>query len=149
MPGYTGGTTKDPSYEQVSGGNTGYVESIKIEYDPSVISFDDLLLVFFHTHDPTTRNRQGDDVGVQYQSSIFYLDNEQKKIAEDLIKELNVSKAYDKPVITDIRPFDVFYPAEDYHKDYYKNHPDQAYCQIVIAPKLEHLEKRFSALMVK
>jgi len=149
MPGYTGGTTKDPSYEQVSGGNTGYVESIKIEYDPSVISFDDLLLVFFHTHDPTTRNRQGDDVGVQYQSSIFYLDNEQKKIAEDLIKELNASKAYDKPVITDIRPFDVFYPAEDYHKDYYKNHPDQAYCQIVIAPKLEQLEKRFSALMIK
>lgn len=149
MPGYTGGKTKNPTYEQVCDGNTGHVEATEIVFDPSVVSYDDLLSVFFNTHDPTTRNRQGNDVGTQYQSSVFYTTDEQKQKVEALIKELNDSKAYDKPVITDVKPLDVFYPAESYHKDYYKNHPDQGYCQIIIAPKLEKLEKRFAALMVK
>ena len=148
-PGYTGGTTKNPTYETVCGGNTGHVEATKIDFDPSVISYDDLLSVFFNTHNPTIRNKEGNDVGTEYQSTVFYVDDEQKQKVEALIKELNDTKAYEKPVITDVKPLDVFYPAEDYHKDYYKNHPDQAYCQIIIAPKLEKLEKRFAALMVK
>lgn len=147
LPGYTGGTTKDPSYEQVSGGNTGHVESIKIEFDPAVISFDDLLAVFFNTHDPTTLNQQGNDVGRQYASAIFYSSEEQKAKAMALIAELNAEKAYDKPVVTAVRPLGEFYPAEDYHRDYYAAHKDAPYCQIVIAPKLEKLEKKFRSLV--
>lgn len=147
MSGYSGGETKDPTYEEVSSGNTGYAESIKIEYDPNVISYDDLLAVFFNTHDPTTLNRQGNDVGTQYRSAIFYADDEQRTKAEALIRELNDGHAYDKPVVTEVAPLGEFYPAEDYHRDYYRNHADQPYCQLVIAPKLEKMQKRFAELL--
>lgn len=146
-PGYTGGKTENPGYEQVAGGNTGHAEAIKIEYDPAVISYDDLLAVFFNTHDPTTLNRQGNDVGTEYRSAIFYADEDQRIKAEALIRELNDSKAYDKPVVTEISPLVKFYPAEEYHRNYYKNNADQPYCQLVIAPKLEKMQKRFKSLL--
>jgi peptide-methionine (S)-S-oxide reductase len=147
VPGYTGGTIKNPTYEQVSGGNTGHVESLKIEYDAAVISYDDLLAVFFNTHDPTTKDRQGADVGTQYGSAIFYANEKQKQKAIELIKELNNTKAYPNPVVTEVRPLSDFYVAEDYHHQYYESHKDAPYCQIVIAPKLEKLEKRFAELL--
>ena len=157
VPGYAGGILPDgtnpikgPSYEQVSNGNTGFAEAIKIEYDSIAISYEDLLSVFFNTHDPTTLNRQGNDVGTQYRSAIFCIDDEQKELAENTIRELNDSKAYDKPVVTEVikleNPGD-FYEAEDYHHEYYKNHSGQPYCQLVIAPKLEKMQKRFAALL--
>jgi peptide-methionine (S)-S-oxide reductase len=142
-----GNDTKGPTYEQVSGGNTGYAEAIKIDYDQSAISYDDLLVVFFNTHDPTTLNRQGNDVGTQYKSSIFYANDEQKEKAETLVKELNDSKAYDKPVVTEVKPLGRFFEAEDYHHQYYKHNSGEPYCQLVIAPKLEKLEKRFAELL--
>ncbi|MDE2037850.1 MAG: peptide-methionine (S)-S-oxide reductase MsrA [Patescibacteria group bacterium] len=147
VPGYTGGATSDPDYEKVAGGATGHAESIKIEFDPSLITYDDLLAVFFNTHDPTTLNRQGSDVGTQYRSAVFYADDEQRTKAEALIRELNGAHAYDKPVVTDIVPLGPFYEAESYHRDYYDSHADQPYCQIVIAPKLEKLQKRFAGLL--
>jgi peptide-methionine (S)-S-oxide reductase len=147
VSGYTGGTIAHPSYEQVSNGTTGHAEAIQITYDPAIISYEDLLAVFFNTHDPTTLNRQGNDVGTQYRSGIFYADEDQKKQALSLIKELNETHAYDKPVVTEVMPLGEFYPAEDYHRDYYALHKDQPYCQLIIAPKLEKLQKRFSALL--
>lgn len=147
MPGYTGGTKPHPTYEEVSAGTTGHVESIRIEFDQRIISYDDLLSVFFNTHDPTTLNRQGNDVGTQYRSAIFYANVEQKEKAEALIKELNVSKAYDKPVVTTVEPLAEFYEAESYHQNYYETHKDAPYCQIIIEPKLEKLQKRFASLL--
>jgi len=138
---------QDPTYEQVSGGNTGHAESLKIKYDPEIISYDDLLAVFFNTHDPTTLNRQGNDVGTQYRSAIFYTNDDQKRKSESLIGELNATKAYDKPIVTEVKPLGEFYEAEDYHKDYYDNHKDAPYCQLMIAPKLEKLQKRFGELL--
>ena len=146
--GYAGGTTKNPTYEQVSSGTTGHAEVIKIDFDPTVISFSDLLTVFFNTHDPTTMNRQGADVGTQYRSVVFYSSPEQREVAESTIAELNTSKAYDAPVVTEVVPLTEFYEAEEYHKDYYKNNSSQAYCQLVIAPKLEKMQKRFAELLV-
>ena len=146
-PGYTGGIIENPTYEQVSNGNTGHAEALEITYDPSTISYDDLLTVFFNTHDPTTLNRQENDVGTQYRSAIFYGSEEEKEKAETLIKELNESKAYDKPVVTQVLPLTKFFEAEDYHHDYYKNNKNQPYCQLVIAPKLEKMQKRFAELL--
>ncbi len=146
-PGYSGGKIDNLTYEQVSSGNSGYAECIKIEFDPSTITFDDLLSVFFNTHDPTTLNRQGNDVGTQYRSAIFYTTSEQKEKAERTIKDLDESKSYDKPVVTEILPLEKFYPAEDYHKNYYEHNSNNPYCQIVIAPKLEKMQKRFEKLL--
>lgn len=145
--GYTGGNTANPTYDEVCTGETGHAEAIKIEYDPSIISFSDLLTVFFNTHDPTTLNRQGNDVGTQYRSAIFYATKEEKEVAEEIIKELIEAKAYPNPIVTEIKPLDVFYEAEDYHKNYYENHQNQAYCNLVIAPKLEKMQKRFAELL--
>lgn len=145
--GYAGGKKAVPTYEEVSEGNTGHAEVIQISYDPSKISIDDLLAVFFNVHDPTQMNRQGDDVGTQYRSVIFYTTPEQKEKAEKLIKELTDTKAYDSPIVTEVKPLDMFYPAETYHKDYYKRNSDAPYCEIVIAPKLEKLQKRFAKLI--
>jgi peptide-methionine (S)-S-oxide reductase len=142
--GYSGGHVQNPTYEQVCSKNTGHAEALRIEYDPSVISFDELLEVFFKTHDPTTLNRQGNDVGPQYRSVIFYHDEEQKQKAEEYKKLLNASGAYDTPIVTAIEPFTVFYPAEDYHTNYYKNHTSQPYCYYIIKPKLEKLKKVFA-----
>lgn len=147
VSGYSGGHTTNPTYESVHDGASGHAEAIKIEYDPAVISYDDLLNVFFNTHDPTTLNRQGNDVGTEYRSIVFYETDEQKEKAGALIKELNETNAYGKPVVTELKPVDVFYPAESDHQEYYRHHTNQPYCQIVIAPKLEKLEKRFAELL--
>jgi len=146
-PGYTGGTTTNPTYGSVCGGRTGHVEAVKIEFDPSIISYADLLNVFFHTHDPTTPNRQGNDIGTEYNSAVFFADRDQEQAARQLIKELSDSHAYDNPIVTQVRPADVFYPAEDYHQRFYETHKDAPYCELVIAPKLEKLQKRFNELL--
>jgi peptide-methionine (S)-S-oxide reductase len=147
VSGYAGGSTKNPTYEQVCSGGTGHAEVIRIEYDPTQISFRDLMTVFFATHDPTTLNRQGNDVGTQYRSAIFYANEEQKREAEAFIKELNNSKAFGKPVVTTLEPLGEFYEAEDYHQKYYANNPYQPYCQFTIPPKLQKLHKQFTDLL--
>lgn len=143
VSGYSGGTAANPSYEQVSTGATGYAEVVQITYDPSKVSFDDLLEVFWKTHDPTTLNRQGNDIGTQYRSVVFYHTEEQKQKAEHYKDALNKSGAWNKPVVTAIQPFTNFYAAENYHQNYYNNNPRQMYCQYVIRPKLEKFEKVF------
>lgn len=147
-PGYSGGEVPNPTYEKVYYGNTGHAEAVKIEYDSEIISTLDLLSVFFNTHDPTSLNQQGADVGVEYRSAIFYTTLEQKSQSEEVIKELNESGSYDRPVVTEVRPFKNFYPAENYHKNYYEMHKDAPYCEIVIAPKLEKLQERFKNLII-
>ena len=141
--GYSGGNVENPSYEQVSTGRTGHAETVQITYDPDVISYKDILKMFFSTHDPTTLNRQGPDVGTQYRSVIFYHNDEQKAIAEQVMKELTEEGIFDAPIVTQLEPYKAFYEAEDYHKDYFKRHPDQAYCRIVIAPKLAKLREHY------
>lgn len=147
MPGYSGGHVVDPTYEQVSSGTTGHAEVIRFEYDPSLISFGDLLNVFFATHDPTTMNRQGNDVGPQYRSVIFYSTEGQRVAAEQKITELNASSGAGEPVVTTVEPLQEFYPAEDYHQKYYEHHKDAAYCQLVINPKLQKVQEKFSDLL--
>ena len=142
-PGYTGGSVLNPTYEQVSTGTTGHAEAAQITFDPSVISFREILEIFFATHDPTTLNRQGPDVGTQYRSAIFYHNEEQKATAEQVIAELDKEEIWDAPIVTQVEPLKAFYRAETYHKDYYKKHPNQPYCQQVIAPKLVKLQQRF------
>ena len=147
ISGYSGGKTPNPSYEQVSTGATGYVEVVQVIYNPSKVTFDDLLEVFWKTHDPTTLNRQGNDVGTQYRSVIFYHTEEQKAKAAHYKEELNKSGAWNKPVVTAIEPSTNFYAAENYHQNYYNNNPRQMYCQYVIRPKLEKFEKVFKEEM--
>jgi peptide-methionine (S)-S-oxide reductase len=147
--GYSGGQVPHPSYEEVCSGSTGHAECLQIVYDPAVISFDELLEVFWESHDPTTLNRQGNDVGTQYRSAIFYHNEEQKEKAEHYKAELIRNKAYDKPIVTEITPFKVFYPAENYHQDYYNLHGTQPYCRLVIRPKLEKFEKVFKDKLKK
>ncbi|MCL5877581.1 MAG: peptide-methionine (S)-S-oxide reductase MsrA [Candidatus Bathyarchaeota archaeon] len=142
-PGYTGGALPNPTYEQVSTGATGHAEAAQIYYDPKVISYREILEIFFTTHDPTSLNRQGADVGTQYRSAIFYHDQQQKEAAEKLIEELGGEGIWDKPIVTTLEPLTVFYKAETYHKDYYKLHPKEPYCQAVIAPKIAKLQARF------
>lgn len=142
--GYSGGSIINPTYGQVSTGQTGHAEVVQLLYDPNVISYNEILKIFFTTHDPTTLNRQGADQGTQYRSVIFYHNEEQKKIAEQIIKELNTEEFFDSPIVTKVEPFEVFYPAEDYHKNYFQKHPEQPYCQIVISPKVTKLRKKFS-----
>jgi peptide-methionine (S)-S-oxide reductase len=147
LPGYSGGTVKNPTYEQVSSGNTGHAECTKVEFDPREVSYRDLLTVFFGSHDPTTLNRQGADIGTQYRSVIFYTTEEQKKTAEDFIKEINNESKEGKPIVTEVLPLDVFYVAENYHKDYYERNKDAPYCELVINPKLEKVVKNFGNLL--
>jgi peptide-methionine (S)-S-oxide reductase len=147
--GYSGGSVKNPSYKEVCNGTTGHAEVAQITYDKSKISFDELLQVFWKTHDPTTMNRQGNDVGTQYRSAIFYHNEEQKAAAEKYKKALNDEKAYPNPVITEIKPFTAFYPAEDYHQNYYNQNGNQGYCQYVIQPKVEKFEKVFKDKLKK
>lgn len=144
-PGYAGGTVANPTYEQVSSGKTGHAEVARIEFDPTRISFDDLLTVFFATHDPTSLNRQGNDVGTQYRSVVLYADEEQKTKTEEYIKKLNAESK--KPIVTEIKPLGEFYEAEDYHRNYFLSHQNEPYCQFVIAPKIEHLRERFKNLV--
>ncbi len=145
-PGYAGGQTPSPTYESVCSGNTGHAEVIRIEFDPSLISYDDLLTVFFASHDPTTLNRQGNDVGTQYRSTIQYTTDEQKQRAEAFIKKLNENPK-EASAVTEVIPLEKFHEAEAYHHHYFQSNPDKAYCQFVINPKLEKVRKRFSELM--
>lgn len=148
MPGYVGGTVPHPTYEQVCTGETGHAEAIRISFDPSEVSFRDLLTVFFATHDPTTRNRQGNDVGTQYRSAIFFTTDAQRADAERFIKELEASDPGGKPVVTEVVPWDgAFYDAEEYHREYYKKNPDAGYCQLIIEPKVEKLQSKFADLL--
>ncbi len=142
-PGYSGGSLPNPTYEQVCSGTTGHAEVMQVTFDPNVISYKEILDVFFAIHDPTTLNRQGNDVGTQYRSVIFYHSEEQKATAEKVIEELTKAKTWDAPIVTQVEPFKAFYQAEDYHKNYFKRHPEQAYCQVVIAPKVAKLRKLF------
>lgn len=145
--GYAGGKMDDPTYEQVSGGNTGHAEVIRVTYEPSIISYDDLLTVFFGSHDPTTPNRQGADVGEQYRSVVFYQTDEEKQVAEQKIKEINESLKDGTRVVTELVPFGNFYKAEDYHQNYYKTNTSAPYCQLVIEPKIAKVRKRFAELL--
>lgn len=149
MSGYSGGTIAHPTYEQVSSGKTGHAEVIKIDFDPEVVSFRDLLTVFFASHDPTTMNRQGADVGTQYRSVIFYESDVQKQVAQDFIRELNASSPAGVPIVTAVEPLTNFYPAEEYHRNYYKNNASQPYCQLVINPKLQKVQEQFADLLKK
>jgi len=147
--GYSGGHVPNPTYEQVSTGTTGHAEVVQIVYDPEKITFDELLEVFWQTHDPTTLNRQGNDVGPQYRSAIFYHNDTQKEKAEKYKAELNKSGAFDNPIVTEIAPFKAFYIAENYHQDYYNNNRAQPYCNFVIRPKLEKFKKVFKDKLIK
>ena len=147
--GFSGGHVKNPTYKEVCTGTTGHAEVCNIYYDPSKISFDELLAAFWTCHDPTQLNRQGNDVGTQYRSVIFYHNDEQKKKAEAYKKKLNEEKAYDNPVVTEVSPFTVFYKAEDYHQDYYNENGSQPYCMFVIKPKLDKFEKVFKGKLKK
>lgn len=142
-PGYSGGSMLNPTYEQVSTGTTGHAEAVQIKFDPNIISFREVLEIFFATHDPTTMNRQGADVGHQYRSAIFYHNERQRAIAEEVVEELTSEKTFDSPIVTEVEPFKAFYKAEDYHKDYFKKHPQQPYCKVVISPKIAKLRKKF------
>ena len=148
IPGYTGGTKPNPSYEEVCTGNTGHAEAVQITFDPLGIQYTQLLDVFFHLHDPTTVNQQGNDVGTQYRSAIFYHSDQQKQEAEEVIKTINRDHMYESPIVTEIVPFNGFYPAEEHHKNYYEKNSFLPYCQYVIDPKISKLMKGY-VLLVK
>jgi peptide-methionine (S)-S-oxide reductase len=145
-PGYSGGNVANPTYEQVCSGRTGHAEAVQISFDPEVLSFEQLLNVFFELHDPTTLNQQGNDIGTQYRSSVFFHDEAQKETAERVIAEVNASGHYRSKVVTEVVPYDVFYPAENYHMDFYERNPDYGYCRVIIDPKITKLYKNFSEL---
>ena len=147
VSGYSNGHVDKPTYEQVSSGRTGHAEVIQITYDPNQISFDDLLKVFWQTHDPTTLNRQGHDVGTQYRSAVFYHNDEQKRIAEAYKKQLDKSGTFKSPIVTEITPIKNYFPAEKYHQNYFNLNPNQQYCQYVIRPKIEKFNKEFKDLL--
>lgn len=142
-PGYSGGHVKNPSYREVCNETTGHAEVVNITFDPSVVSFAEILEVFFLTHDPTSLNRQGNDVGTQYRSAVFYHNEKQKETALQIIASLEKEKAYDKPIVTEVTAFKAFYPAEDYHVNYFARNKNQPYCQFVVAPKVEKFRKAF------
>lgn len=144
VSGYAGGHVENPSYQEVCTGKTGHAEVVQLTYDPDTVSFREILQVFFTIHDPTTRNRQGADVGPQYRSIILYHDEEQKQIAEDVIDEFESEGVWENPIVTEVEPLEEFYRAEDYHQEYYRNNPGQPYCQAVIAPKVSKFRKKFT-----
>lgn len=143
VSGYSGGDVPNPSYEMVCSGSTGHAEVVQITFDPNVISFKEILQVFFTIHDPTTLNRQGPDVGTQYRSAIFYHKLEQKAVAEQVIKEFEAAHIWNAPIVTELKPLERFYPAEAYHQEYFKRNPNQSYCRAVIAPKVAKFRKQF------
>ena len=147
VSGYTNGTVPNPTYKQVCTGLTGHAEAIEVEYDPAVVPFEKLLEVFFATHDPTTLNRQGADAGTQYRSGIYYHDDEQKQVAEKVIKALDDAKVFPAKIVTEVKKAEKFYPAEDYHQDYFANNPNQPYCRAVAAPKVDKVRKVFKDLV--
>ncbi len=147
LPGYAGGKTEKPTYSMVVEGATGHAEVVRIEYNSSEISFRDLLTVFFGSHDPTTVNRQGNDIGTQYRSLILYTNDQQKNEAELFIRELNDSSKEGNPIVTEVKPLEQFYEAEEYHKNYYANNPQNPYCDVIINPKLAKVQKNFADLL--
>jgi len=144
IAGYAGGIKADPTYEQVCGGNTGHAEIVETTFNPSIISYETLLELFFSLHDPTTLNRQGSDVGTQYRSIVLYVDTKQKETAEKVIEKIRKEKLYAHPIVTEVVKLDKFYPAEDYHQKYFEKNPEAAYCQLVIEPKLSKFRKKFA-----
>lgn len=149
VSGYSGGHTENPTYREVCSETTGHAEVIQIKFDPQVISYKEILQVFFSVHDPTTLNRQGNDVGSSYRSAIFYHDEEQKRIAEEVIREVTEEGVYDDPIVTEVKAFDKFYPAEDYHQEYFANNPNQPYCAAVVAPKVAKFRQKFVTRLKK
>jgi peptide-methionine (S)-S-oxide reductase len=149
VPGFSGGTVPNPTYEQVCAGTTGHAEVVQITFDPAVISFKRLLQIFFTVHDPTTPNRQGADVGSQYRSIILYHTEEQKKIALEVMKEVEERRIWSRPIVTQLVPFKEFYEAEDYHRDYFKKNPLQPYCLLMISPKVRKFRKEYAELLKK
>ena len=149
VPGYAGGTTLNPTYEEVSGGRTGHAEVIRIEYDPALVTFRTLLTVFFASHDATTLNRQGNDVGTQYRSVIFYTSPAQKEGANNFIEVLNASTNEGDPVVTEVLHLPQFYPAEEYHRNYFSQNKNNSYCQIIISPKLQKVQEQFAELITR
>ena len=147
VSGYTGGTAKNPTYDQVCTGETGHAEVIRIEFASNVISYDQILDVFFHTHDPTTLNQQGADVGTQYRSAIFFRNEEQKAKAKAMIEKLDASGEFDDPIFTTLEKLEEFYPAEDYHQNYFALNPSQGYCRVVVGPKVAKFQKRYKKLL--
>ncbi|QQS39795.1 MAG: peptide-methionine (S)-S-oxide reductase MsrA [Acidobacteriota bacterium] len=143
VSGYSGGHVEDPSYQEVCTGSTGHAEVIRVRFDPEVITYKEVLQIFFATHDPTTLNRQGNDVGTQYRSVVFYHSDEQKRVAEQVIEEIDREGIYEDPIVTEVAEFSNFYPAEDYHQEYFENNPDQPYCTAVVAPKVAKFRKIF------
>jgi peptide-methionine (S)-S-oxide reductase len=148
-PGYAGGTVPNPTYEQVCSDRTGHAEVVQVTFNPTLISYEEFLKIFFTVHDPTTLNRQGADVGTQYRSVIFYHSDEQKSIAKQVVGELTAAKLWKAPIVTQIEPFKVFYKAEPYHLDYFKNNPRQPYCQMVIAPKVRKFREHYMEKLKK
>ncbi len=144
VSGYAGGRSANPSYEQVCTGQTGHAEVVQIEFDPSNVSLREILEIFFVIHDPTTLNRQGNDVGTQYRSVIYYRSPEQKAVAEEVIGQFETLNVWDAPIVTEVSPMPAFYPAEDYHQNYYVNHPEQGYCRVIIAPKVAKFRQRYA-----
>lgn len=149
VSGYSGGHVENPTYREVCDGTTGHAEVIQIRFDPDVISFKEILQVFFSVHDPTTLNRQGYDTGTQYRSAIFYHSDEQKRVAEETIAEVNAEKIYDAPIVTEVTPFDKFYIAENYHQEYFANNPSAPYCAAVVAPKVAKFRQKFVSKLKK
>lgn len=149
VSGYAGGHVDNPTYKQVCTGTTGHAEVVQVTFDPQVVSFRELLQVFFTIHDPTTLNRQGADVGPQYRSAIFYHDEEQRKTAETVIQEIAAEGIWDKPIVTEVTPLDEFFRAEDYHQEYYRNNPYQGYCRVVIAPKVAKFRNKYTSRLKK
>ncbi len=148
IPGYAGGETVNPTYEQVSTGTTGHAEVVQITFNPTAISYRELLEIFFATHDPTTLNRQGPDVGTQYRSVVFYHNQTQKQALEQYIRELTDTNQFKNPIVTQVKPFKVFYLAEEYHREYFKKHPTQGYCRVNISPKIAKVRKYFQTKLV-
>jgi peptide-methionine (S)-S-oxide reductase len=144
--GYAGGTKDDPTYEEVSSGSTGHAEVVKVNFDPEIIKYEDILRIFFTAHDPTTPNRQGNDVGTQYRSIILYVDDGQRGKADKIMQELTEQNIYASPIVTQIVPLENFYKAEEYHQRYFEKNPDAAYCQLVVAPKVSKFRQKFSNL---
>jgi peptide-methionine (S)-S-oxide reductase len=143
VSGYSGGTTDNPTYKEVCSGSTGHAEAVQVTYDAAEISYEELLEVFFKVHTPTTRNREGPDVGSQYRSAIFYHNEEQQEIAEAFIEELEASDAYDDPIVTEVAPLETFYEADESHQDYYEKNPNQSYCVVNVSPKIEKVREQF------
>ncbi len=144
VSGYAGGTTENPTYREVCDGTTGHAEVIQVKFDPAEISFKEILEVFFAVHDPTTLNRQGNDVGTQYRSAIFYHSDEQRRVAEETIADITAARLYDDPIVTELTALDRFWPAEDYHQEYFANNPNQPYCAAVVSPKVARFRQKFA-----